>query len=590
MKIKCEKESVTARYILQDFFLAKAMLGEYLDAMSFLRALGEAYGLSAECTECLYDAAAADTQISCAEDYHKLLRAVQYMETMAQGKDRDAICSVLYRDDLRVKTVASLHLRIEDVRRIKGRAYEFAEENKTACRKGADEADICRTLCAPKASRLIPVMRICGIMMCEGLFFEKDMEEGMSRLRACAGWNDVASLLPLMKYEAAEEGCSAEIRLYEDFCMLRAIAENSTEEPFVQAARDMYGTVLAEYEWIGTNAGDNAQVLRQVFAANERLHEDRYDPLYASVLSAENLSLKDKEKLLMGADSNRAQVMCLPLQQHVRDADFNGEDFVEAAPYWMQSQLEDKETEILCSHSYVCLGDYAADLMMSIMDLDWRLTCICANSKYVRNAYIKAIEAGFDDKCANVMHVDISGRSPQDMACFSGSVFFRSYDPHRVNVCIVEASGDIPEATLRAAAWYLNPKYRNECCIQDLGITLDLTEGPVICVVDGEAMEKFRTVLHAEAWTVEEHSLLRMQILNGILRTRQEELDMEELDMDEGAKKLLLSVPLDKAVEALEKTIRAGKGKEKMHITEDMIRIDRKDAEAGTVGFLRRQI
>ncbi len=312
-------------FALHDLFFAEAIFGRHLNRAQLMECLEKCYLLRKGTLKKLEQSADA-YDIRNVGDYYRYLRVQEFLANMAGTADA-GIAGSTAAAGIAGNTAATAAagdkgiaggkdvMDSADIIAIKGSMLELASQYNVLSDSNDTVSVILSRITKPDAARYVQVMRICGMMKCDGVFFKENMESGMKDLAKAAGWNDVQSLVALMRYDedTYRRGECAD-RLY-------TLAQGGAYDGLLDIVMKAY-CLKGQCEEV-----EECNILNRYIQMEQdsgsRNVSDVYNPLCAEILGANTLNAVDKEKLIISNHRNFACVRNLPLDlPEVRDVSF----------------------------------------------------------------------------------------------------------------------------------------------------------------------------------------------------------------------------------------------------------------------------
>ena len=257
--------SVTELF-LTNYFYILALVGNFLDSGEklFYR-LAKIFFVPREEAERLYKIADSREvrQISTLNSFNQRNRLLEYYELFGKS--------------------SQIAPEYDEVIRIKGNALASLKGTPLEVKGNAPRQVIYNTLLTAANAGSVSALFACGLLQCEGVFFDRNFKAGLKKLNNAADWLDIVSLLAIIEYD---EGS----RSY-NLARLEVATYNTPYERLAQAVARNY--VIPNY------FGDlSASILLIKAFGSDALKHDQYDAKVSRILKSNVLSYGDKERLV----------------------------------------------------------------------------------------------------------------------------------------------------------------------------------------------------------------------------------------------------------------------------------------------------
>ena len=442
----------------------------------------------------------------------------------------------------------------DEVIRIKGNALAALKGTPLDIKANAPRQVVYNTLIAAANAGLVNALFACGVLQCEGIFFDKNFKAGLKKLNNAADWLDIASLLALIEYD---EGS----RSY-NLARLEVAAYGTHYERLAQAAASSYA--ILPY------SGDlSASVLLKKAFSSDTLKREQYDAKALRILKSDVLRYGDKERLIYTASKDLFNTVGnLPLKLGRSNfADMAGSYRLEL-PFNRPSEKDEIDG---------WLSRYANS------GAETRPLCIVCDSEYIQGLYVNALSDALSG--AHIACIDTSALTGYDLEPSPSNIFVRNIDEDKFNVFILSARGELNEQMLSSVINFARGSSRRQFHISTLGVALDLSSIMIICFCDKKnagAFKKYFQVMEVKELSAEE----RRECLDTIAGTRARAYGLMSAIISDEAYSIMDDCCIDQAEKALDAAIRLNSVNHKdITIMADMIAPHVKNTHKSTIGF-----
>ena len=529
--------NVISELILTDYYFADAVFGRHLDGAAFIAAQCKSYYIPEKEAEELYKTAKSVTGIDTVDDYYRYLRILQFISITGGNKNKVP----------------------DELITLKGKVMELARQYKIITYEFETEANVHNKVNAPCNANLIPLMRVKGIMLCEGIFFKKDAAQGIGLLSKAARWNDIPSLMPLVRYD--EENRLDNVNL------LYTLADGTIYGDLLKQTRERYR--------IKSNCViEESRILDKVFQTGN-LFCDFYDSQYAGVLYGKTLGRQDKEKLLLNKDSGiKARLNNLPV---MLSADYPIE--YDAAAFGCMAIIRSNEITAITN----MLDN--ADLRT---DDNYRPPCLYSESRYMLASYINAFRQLFVG--ASVQYISAANLCLEDVLNTDGNVFVRSCNDKNANVYLIDMSGKADAVVAGKIVDFLSAAKRREFYIKEMDVTLDLSPVFPVCFCDKANYRLLKEQCEVIEIGKPDKDEQALAVLN-LIDCKTDAYGLESLCFDEQAYSRFASMDIDAVEKVMDKAVIKYRKKGKpLVITDEMMTDLWKYAQSDVFGFGRKTV
>lgn len=442
----------------------------------------------------------------------------------------------------------------DEVIRIKGNALASFKGTPLEVKGNAPRQVVYNTLLAAANAGSVSALFACGLLQCEGVFFDRNFKAGLKKLNHAADWLDIVSLLALIEYD---EGS----RSY-NLARLEVATYNTPYERLAQVVARNY--VIPNY------FGDlSASILLIKAFSSDTLKREQYDAKVSRILKSDVLSYGDKERLVYtGSKDLFTTVGNLPLKLGRSNfADMAGSYRLEL-PFKRPSEKDEIDG---------WLSRYANS------GAETRPLCIVCDSEYIQGLYVNALSDALSG--AHIACIDTSALTGYDLEPSPSNIFVRNIDEDKFNVFILSARGELNEQMLSSVINFARGSSRRQFHISTLGVALDLSSIMIICFCDKKnagAFKKYFQVMEVKELSAEE----RRECLDTIAGTRARAYGLMSAIISDEAYSIMDDCCIDQAEKALDAAIRLNSVNHKdITIMADMIAPHVKNTHKSTIGF-----
>lgn len=440
----------------------------------------------------------------------------------------------------------------DEVTAIKGSVISALTAIEGLIGKGRTRSETGKILLDHAAAGNVHALRAVGFLLCEGIFFGKDVELGVKYLKRAASWNDVRALIMLMHYDSSS--------LNKNMNVLRYALNNMSKEDCIIDLEWHYGMPTRE-------DCREAVLLEKLFRLGI-LKRDSYSSSYSRILFSSVISYKDKEKLLFSSSKEFvAEIGDLPLKLSLDNmCRYDISMLDENMPVKREAELNAVRQSIVNS-----------DMRTSAAYLP---LCLSSDSQVMLRMYADAIEKSVGD--AHVVRIDVSELGAYDFEPNKNNIFVRSCEDDKENIYFLFFKGEISEKKLELLKTFLKSSNRKAFRLNAPGVSLDLSPVLPICFCDSMNESELRPycnivsigrVLNDE----------KPAVIKAVLRAKETEYGIPEIIVSEKIKKELCSMTVDEAERRLDEIVRERRRKgEKMVIKEG---VERKKRAVSRFGF-----
>ena len=442
----------------------------------------------------------------------------------------------------------------DEVIRIKGNALAALKGTPLDIKANAPRQVVYNTLIAAANAGLVNALFACGVLQCEGIFFDKNFKAGLKKLNNAADWLDIASLLALIEYD---EGS----RSY-NLARLEVAAYGTHYERLAQAAASSYA--ILPY------SGDlSASVLLKKAFSSDTLKREQYDAKASRILKSDVLRYGDKERLIYTASKDLFNTVGnLPLKLGRSSFADISRSCKLKLPFNRRAENEEVKE---------WLSRYAGS------GAEARPLCIVCDSEYIQGLYFNAISESLGG--AHIAGIDISALTGYDLEPAPGNVFVRNIDEDKFNVFMLSARGELNEQALSYVINFARGNARRQFHIGTLGVAIDLSDIMLICFCDKHNAGAFKK--HFQVIEIKELSAKeRRKCLEVIASTRARACGLMSATISDEAYSSMCDCSIDRAEKAIDEAIRLNCGdRRRITLTADMLAPYIKSAHRSAIGF-----
>lgn len=501
--------NATIEMFLSEYFLIKVVLGVYLeDGKKLFFSLSNAFLIDDADAQSLYDLTERKEVkgVSTAMEYTQHQRILKYCALTGMANTLDADC--------------------EEVIRIKGYAITLAESYKLMPDGVVTANDVYTRLSSAAMSGMVCALRVMGILQCEGVFLNRNVNSGIKKLTKAAEWNDVASTLALLNY--CKEGRRVN--------MARLRCEVA-DTPF----EGVFGLAVQRYGRATDDRGiEEVRLLNRAFDSGV-LKREAYEPKYARILNSKILYFRDKERVAFSPNKEVVSAIGdLPLKLGCRGA----AEVEEGALANLAIQRKEQNAAIIRALKNCDLRELPS----------YKPLCICSKSKYVLNAYAQAIA----ESCpkAHVEIIEVSELIEYDLEPTANNVFVRSLDEDCDNRLFLFFNGNIPERITDYVKGFLQSNKRAAFRLNHPGVTLNLSAVMPICFCDEKNLpliKRYCEVVNIPAPADKEFALA----LADVLKNKEKDYCLKEIKFNGDLHEAFKGYDVDTAEQIIDAAVRA---------------------------------
>ena len=514
--------SATELFLTNYFYMA-ALAGNFLgNGEKLFYRLAKIFFVSREEADRLYKIADSREvrQISTPNSFNQRNRLLEYYELFGKS--------------------TQIAPEYDEVIRIKGNALVSLKGTPLEVKGNAPRQVIYNTLLTAANAGSVSALFACGLLQCEGVFFDRNFKAGLKKLNNAADWLDIASLLSLIECDDANRSFN-----------LARLEVATYNTPYERLAQDVaHNYVIPNY------FGDlSASILLIKAFSSDTLKREQYDAKVSRILKSNVLSYGDKERLVYTGNKDMfTTVGNLPLKLGRSNfADMAGSCRLEL-PFNRPSEKDEIDG---------WFSRYASS------GADIRPLCISCESEYIQGLYYNALSDALIGM--HITCIDISALTGYDLEPSPGNIFVRNIDEDKFNVFMLSARGELNEQMLSSVINFARGSSRRQFHISTLGVALDLSGIMIICLCDKKnacAFKKYFQVVEVKDLSAKE----RRECLDTIAVTRARVYGLMSVIISDEAYSFMDDCSINQAEKALDAAIRLNSANHKdITITVDMI-------------------
>ncbi len=512
---------VKTETFLFDYFLYDEIIGNYTDREKTFRCLGEIWNIEQDKLRDLYLNTEKENvrSVSSENEYMRYRRIKQYNKLVGNPD----VCNEM--ED------ALIAVKGEAIRVIaKYEMESTVETTKNAMHKA---------LLINAQSGNIVALRIIGILECEGLLGEVDLEAGLEHLGNAMRWCDITSTLAYIKYD--EKNRASAIN------MLKSSVKDTLCKFLLKETEEKYGIVADGYN-------EELLLLKQAFNL-KKTASDVYNSMYARLVFSPIITLRDKEKIVYSERKDLLTEACdLPLHLYRGDIPVN-ESALDEMIFKREKELVRiknalSNRDLRCSSAYLPI-------------------CITCESEFVLDQYAYALRKVFKD--ANVETFEVRDLNDYSFEPNKDNAFIVGLSESKPNVILFFYKGDVSDRTIKITKDILRTERRRKTRLFNPSITMDLTPVLPICFSDKENVKKlqeFVDIIAVEPLSKEE----KEESIKFLMNKNSNKYKMKEVTIDDLAMEKLKDVSIDDAKKVLGRIYRENLAEDKtLNITLAMV-------------------
>ena len=345
---------------------------------------------------------------------------------------------------------------------IKGQALALTAKSGLFSNRGRSKAGAVGTLLTRAHEGNRVALKLLGILQCEGLAVEKDEAAGTENLFRAARWGDYTAAMALLRYP--KEADRVEVMR-----LLKGAVKNTIYEYLPAEATTLYG--ISEK----VDCSGEILLLRRAFGMGS-VQPDTYQSGYNRLLFGRTVAFREKVRIVLSRDQGILSEACeLPLRL------VSGAPTVDAAAFEALPVKRPEESgRVLQGLSELSLLEKGSIPPM----------CLSSKSDYVLECYADAIGSALGS--ANLVRIDLSDLSEQDLTPTKDHAFLRGLRDNAVNVCLLVFKGEIGYEIFEAAKAFLSAERRSKFHLKQPVLDLNLSSVLPICICDSDNAKRLK--------------------------------------------------------------------------------------------------
>lgn len=522
---------------LTNYFYIAALVGNFLgNGEKLFYRLTKIFFVPREDAEKLYKIADSREvrQISTLHSFNQRNRLLEYYELFGKS--------------------SQIAPEYDEVIRIKGNALVSLKGTPLEVKGNAPRQVIYNTLLTAANAGSVSALFACGLLQCEGVFFDRNFKAGLKKLNHAADWLDIVSLLTLIEYDEGSRSFN-----------LARLEVATYNTPYERLAQDVaHNYVIPNY------FGDlSASILLIKAFSSDTLKREQYDAKVSRILTSNVLGYGAKERLVYtGKKDLFTTVGNLPLKLGRSNfADMAGSCRLEL-PFNRLSEKDEIDG---------WLSRYASS------GADIRPLCISCESEYMQGLYANAFADSLSG--AHIARIDIAALTGYDLEPSPGNVFVRNIDEDKFNIFMLSARGELNEQALSVVINFARGSARRQFHISTLGVALDLSGIMIICFCDKRNAGAFKQhfqIMELKELSAEE----RKESFDKIINARANAYGLASATICDEAYLSMRECSIDQAEKVLDAAIRLNSANHKdISITVDMVTPHLKNTHKNAIGF-----
>lgn len=428
---------------LEEYFLINSFIDNRYDDNKILTLLKDIYFIDDNEFDRLNELLKNDDliDIKSEDEYKRYKRFIQYSKM--QGKK-------IVSDD------------INQVITIKGNMLKKLERHDIKPNIDFTNAKIERMLIDASDAGDIIALRILGLLKCEGIIVNKNLEDGLDKLLMVSKWGNIRGVLIYLRYEMNNE-------------LILDILNSIVKDTLYCKLPEL---VESRYSMKSDNYSKEVMLVKKAIAL-DKLDEERYDSISARLIYSNVIGYKDKEKILLSDDKNMlSDSLDLPLRLNNEDINVDN-NIIKSIPFKREEQD-------------IILGDIInnQDRILS----GYKPLCIYSESNYLLNYYALMLKKSFVN--SNVMVFEVMDLRDYELNPTKNNVLLRSLSEIRSNVYMFMFRGEIDFDILNNIVLFLKSSKRNKFILNSPSVTLDISNVLPICICDKDNYEKIKNYVN----------------------------------------------------------------------------------------------
>lgn len=493
---------------LSQYFMLEGMLGRlFMEKRNVFFALASAFCIDDPDANRLYIYTndANVRSISSEQEFYQFIRIQKYLSMSGQmsGNERHEIDNIII---------------------VKGNALSTLVSHGLKCHSDVTTADIYQELLAKKTSGDILVIRMLGLMQCEGIFFEKNLSEGIRNLSAVSLWDDLCGIILALHYDESHREK-----------LLGRLCAAVTASPY-EGLREK---CKIKYRLDSYSRPAEREILIKAFSRGI-LKRDIYETAYANVLKSSSLSNTEKESLVLSCEKNKVLLAGeLPLDLQKYNILPFGDSSFKQIPIYRPSEIAQ-------------IRKYTNNMDLIGLD-DYKPMCVCSSSDFALRMYYNGLKPASDKVHMEV--INATSLTENDLESNEGNLFVRSCKSDAINVYFIVCCGNVSSRALEQIQNFLQTSKRRRFCLNRPCITLDLSLIVPVCFCDTDNVKHFRKfcdVVQIQPIKDEEKNT----VVNQIIQEKKRRYSLTELDLDDDLYNKMAEINIDNFDSAVDCAIR----------------------------------
>lgn len=396
----------------------------------------------------------------------------------------------------------------------KGQALITLQNQNLKSEDTVTDSEVISKLSAAANDGLITAMIVCGFLMNEGIVLPQNKEGGLKYLTKAAEWNSFDALVMCMHYDSLNAAYYGGI-----------LKETLADTPYCAYA----DRLIKDCETVKSDPA--VRLLERAFSRGIAKRE-KYDQVISRILQSKGLSFKDKQKIILSANSSyHTAVSQLPL--NLREWDRRNA----ALNLCLDRQAESGKVSRLLSNAHL------------VSSPKYRPTCICCEDEYLTDEYEAAIRQALSG--CNVIRIDVADLPDAAFENAARNPVLRSVRESKPNAVIFVLRGEISSFKMMAVEEFLYARERASYKIGD-GVTLDLSNLLPIIICDNKTASVFKpncNVVYIAPLSKDEKRV----IISGEINEDKGVFGIDNVSFEGAAIEKLADVKIEKALEVIDR-------------------------------------
>lgn len=520
--------------MLREYFCGEITIGRFIeDKKPLFTVLGHIFLLNEDEIDRLFTIVQSQEvkEILSLQDYHEYRRINQYFKA--------------------AETKHKTNKEVEEIIDLKGNSIALSMKYEMLNKHQFTSISALENFTQAAESGIIPAMHLFGILLIEGIAFNKDVNRGKRLIHKAANWNSEEGLLASIYYDEKN-------RLKYLYCLRERLS------------RLGYSNVFNKIEKVyGNNKGEvSKEFLILELAFGKKIVERKiYDRSYARLLYSHMLSNPEKKNLLLNQNKEiYIYASALPLNLSKDFCEYN----LEGLDLLLSSRVEDKKK-----------------ISLALSDIDKRTTltyrplCFVSNSNYLLKTYASCLSKCL--KNAHIERIEVSDLSGYDLDSSNNNIFIRNCDEDESNVYFLFLRGLISNDLFNIIDNFLLTTHRQKFRLNHPGITLDLSTILPICFCNKEHAKKIQDVCNVIE-IADPSSQEKLELIKSIIEHKRLLYKIDKISIDDEVSKELIKFNIDNIETLLDKAISQHR-ENTLILTEDLMRTYIKEANNRHTSF-----